>query len=122
MKPYTIRRVRPQALIPLVGVPVFFVIVGPHGLEWVLVAVWVLLAAGYLARGSLQLRVDERGVWVAGGAIVPWSSVREVRLDGERLTVRLHAGDDVEFPAEGLDRAALAAAVEGFGHVPLRSC
>lgn len=118
VKPFTVRRLQPRMLIPFVGLAAFLAIVGA---PWFVVAAWLALVVLYLITASLVLRVDARGIKLAGNPTVPWSAVRGVALGEGRITITLEDGSTPSMPLENVDPAALEAAVSGFGQLPLRS-
>jgi hypothetical protein len=146
VSPYVVRRFRPQILLRPI-LPLIVLVFLMTQTELPVTPTWFAVICGAILlydmwSATLDLRVDAKGVRLGRRSAVPWDSIHEVVLSETAVEVRLKHGaplpsgvdSAIHDPARryatapqlrtdvpGAERSALAAAVEGFGGVPLRN-
>ena len=114
MRPYVVRRLRPQLLIP-VGALAALVVVAVVAFDFspVFIALAAVVTAVNLWQGSVVLRIDSAGIRFTHGRrgrFIPWNAVEDVSATTDELAVHMRDGT-ARIRLPGLDGDAVTEAV-----------
>jgi hypothetical protein len=114
MRPYVVRRLRPQLLIP-VGALAALVVVAVVAFDFspVFIALAAVVTAVNLWQGSVVLRIDGAGIRFTHGRrgrFIPWNAVQDVSATADELAVHMRDGT-ARIRLPGLDGDAVTEAV-----------